>query len=464
MKMNFFNKIKRLNQKLAYYPRLRVILIITGVIIISILFMNFLTSTPNVTVAPQSSIPATNINLNQKKAMGEDKYKALAHQRLVEKRQQDATSGKSFIDGVFTGGNASQNKPKKAVKPSHTEAHTAKDPVAFFKAQQQEANAQAQIEQQKRENQSNATVSSTSTAPVVNQQQLASLESRMQSYLNSSKSTWTIPTAGSVQVSPDDTGGYDSDANGNFSGASAQNILIKAGSIMYAVIDTEVDSDIPGPIMATIVSGRYKGAKLLGTFTRPENADKLVLQFQSMNIKNAPNTISINAYAVNAVSAQNALADDVNHHYLFRYGSLLGGAFLEGFGNAYRPSNICSPGTKNCFIFPGSKTKGTTTTTATYQAFGQMGEQIGNVWQQNFDVPPTIKIHQGKGMGILFMSDITPTGIASTNANTTGSAQTASGKSSNASAIEKIVSSSTQNALVGSALNTINNAAAGAAK
>ena len=41
--------------------------------------------------------------------------------------------------------------------------------------------------------------------------------------------------------------------------------LIKAGSILFAVLDTAVNSDYPDtPVLATIVDGKYKGAKLLG--------------------------------------------------------------------------------------------------------------------------------------------------------------------------------------------------------
>jgi len=274
----------------------------------------------------------------------------------------------------------------------------------------------------------------------------------MQIYLSKVKKSWKLPVASSTQVSSDDSDSFGgSGFNGQSGSSLPQNVIIKAGDIMYAVMDTEVNSDIPGPIMATIVTGQFKGAKLLGSFTRPQNGDKLVVQFNRMSMKDAPSTISINAYAVDAVTAQSALADDVNHHYLFRYGSLLAGAFLEGFGNAYAATNICPPGTK-CYFFGNQHRPTTTTKTAAYQGLGQVGTKIGDQWKNNFDIPPTIKIHQGTGLGILYMDDVTPSGSASTGSSTTpaGSKPTAVPGSDTTAAVEKIMSGSTQNALTDS--------------
>src|SRR5690606_31264355 len=49
---------------------------------------------------------------------------------------------------------------------------------------------------------------------------------------------------------------------------------IKAGTVMFAVLETGINSDEVSPILATIVSGPLKGAKLLGQFAR---TDKKVL-------------------------------------------------------------------------------------------------------------------------------------------------------------------------------------------
>ena len=448
--------IKRLYQKLSYYPRFRVVIIILGLILLTIVFINVFTGTPNTNNAPRSSINTPIINLTTNRKVGENKYKALAHEHLAQKRSEDASSGKSFVEGVFNDGKLVQQKTSPTVaaqSPAKSNIH-AMNPVKFFKQQKNEAEEKVRLRQE--------TIASAEHNVTVDPQKVTDLENQMSNYLDSAKSAWQLPTGATVQVSSDDdnAGSYNDE-----SGATAEdkNVMIKAGDIMYAVMETEVNSDLPGPIMATIVSGKYKDAKLLGTFARPQNGDKLIVKFNRMSIKGAEHTISIDAYAVDAVSAQNALASDVNHHYLFRYGSLLAGAFLQGFGNAYADTSICRPGSF-CLDWNGSRGNANTKTTAktaAYQGLGQVGQRIGEVWQSNFDVPPTIKIHQGTGMGILFMQDITPQGISQT-AKTTPKAPTQPGETNpTTQAIENIMSGTAQNIITGSMSNAASRATGG---
>ena len=75
------------------------------------------------------------------------------------------------------------------------------------------------------------------------------------------------------------------DANGptNLAFAGGPLEMIKTGSILFAVIDTAVNSDVPGPILATVVHGPYKGARLIGEFAPPTPASEgLSLKFSKM--------------------------------------------------------------------------------------------------------------------------------------------------------------------------------------
>ena len=45
-------------------------------------------------------------------------------------------------------------------------------------------------------------------------------------------------------------------------------------------------------------------------------------------------TYRIDAFAIDLATARTALASDVDHHALERWGSLLAASFLEGYGNA----------------------------------------------------------------------------------------------------------------------------------
>ena len=111
-------------------------------------------------------------------------------------------------------------------------------------------------------------------------------------------------------------------ASGNLLSVKAP--LLQAGTILFGVLQTQVNTDQPSPVMATIETGPYKGAKLLGSLQAAgKHAKGVVLQFNTMTLPNYKNSISINAVAIDPNTARTALASDVDHHYLLRYWSII---------------------------------------------------------------------------------------------------------------------------------------------
>ncbi len=184
--------------------------------------------------------------------------------------------------------------------------------------------------------------------------------------------------------------------------------VIRAGDVLFAVLDTSVNSDEPGPILATIVAGKFKGAKLIGSFTLPANANKMVISFNMMSVPGADKTTSINAYAIDPNTARTALSSKTDHHYLARYGSLFAATFLEGLGNAFQ-----SAGTT---VTIGSS--GATTSTTVSNGVGRsvlenaviglatLGKSWGQLAMNQVNLPITVDVYSGTGLGILFTKDV----------------------------------------------------------
>jgi intracellular multiplication protein IcmE len=185
--------------------------------------------------------------------------------------------------------------------------------------------------------------------------------------------------------------------------ASTQNAkaLVKTGDILFAVMDTSVNSDEPGPILATIVSGRFKGAKLIGSFNLPNNATKMSINFNTMSVSGAPRTTSISAYAIDPDTARTALSSQVNQHYLMRYGSLFASAFLEGIGNAFQSANTTiTIGGTGAPLSNGNNTvisQGVDRSLLENTVIGltTVGKSWGQVAKQNFNTPTTVQVFSG---------------------------------------------------------------------
>jgi intracellular multiplication protein IcmE len=187
--------------------------------------------------------------------------------------------------------------------------------------------------------------------------------------------------------------------------------VIKAGDIIFAVLDTAVNTDEPGPVLATIVSGKLKGSKLIGSFNLPGNATKIILSFNTLSIPSANKTIQVNAVAIDPNTARTALASKVDEHYLLRYGSLFASSFLQGFGNAIQSANttitIGGTGGGNDISISGNQNGvGLSLLENAVIGLATVGRTWGQIAQQQFNRPATIELYSGTGMGILFTQDL----------------------------------------------------------
>lgn len=192
---------------------------------------------------------------------------------------------------------------------------------------------------------------------------------------------------------------------------TVKQIDIKTGDILFAVLDTAVNSDEPSPILATIVSGRFKGSKLIGSFTLPPNANNMVISFNTLSIPGKSKTISVSSYAIDPNTARTAISSRTDHHYLMRYGSLFASSFLEGFGNAFQSANTTvtiggTGGGNNVTIQNGI---GRSSLENAVIGLATVGKSWGQAAQQLFSTPVTVEVYAGIGIGVLFTQDVSIT-------------------------------------------------------
>ena len=183
--------------------------------------------------------------------------------------------------------------------------------------------------------------------------------------------------------------------------------LLAPGKIYYGEVDTEVNSDVPGPVLATIETGKLKGSRLLGGFTKA--GDYVVLKFTSMTLPDG-DVAPLTAYALDPHKLQAGMATDVNHHYLERYGSMLLGAFLYGFGQAEMYNG--GTGTVTQFGAPVFIPQMNTVLSQSALGLGMAGQQLASVTQNNFNIPATVHLHQNDPVAILIIRASAPKTVA----------------------------------------------------
>lgn len=184
--------------------------------------------------------------------------------------------------------------------------------------------------------------------------------------------------------------------------------LILTGDILFAVIDTAIDSDEPGPILATIVSGRLKGGKLIGSFVLPNDAGKMVITFNTLSMPGTDHSTSISAYAIDENTGRTALSSSTNRHYFAKYGALFASSFLEGFGNAFQSANTTvtvggTGGGGNVTVQNGI---GRSALENAVIGLATVGKSWGQFAQQQMNKPATVRVYAGTAIGVLFTQDL----------------------------------------------------------
>lgn len=180
-----------------------------------------------------------------------------------------------------------------------------------------------------------------------------------------------------------------------------QGETIKAGAIMFAVLDVSINTDEPGPIMATITSGGLKGGKLLGTLTN--QGEHVMINFNTLSYAGFPSSISLNAVAIDPATARTGLSDYTNNHYLLRYGTMFAATFMQGYAQAISQSG-------STIVSNGFNTqKNLPTLSPTGQlvvALGNVGTQYAATLSGIQNTPPTVHVYAGTGLGVLLLSDL----------------------------------------------------------
>ncbi|MEN9450211.1 MAG: component of the Dot/Icm secretion system [Pseudomonadota bacterium] len=248
-------------------------------------------------------------------------------------------------------------------------------------------------------------------AQQISAQKADQLQQQMQSSMGTQASqlfaAWVSPNQQYVAGNPELNrvgAGLGGALSGSPAGARAP--AVKAGTIMYAVLLTSVNSDEPGPVLAEIVQGKFKGARLMGTLSN--QGQKVLLAFNTLTLPKLSESVAINTVAIDEGTARTALSSDTNNHYWLRYGTLFASAFAQGFGQSF----INSAPNYNFSFFPSPVPLQPAPPVElhmrdrVFAGLGQVGQQYSSVLRSIFNTPPTVKVFSGTPMGILFLADL----------------------------------------------------------
>jgi hypothetical protein len=189
--------------------------------------------------------------------------------------------------------------------------------------------------------------------------------------------------------------------------APAEKALIRAGDAFFATIDTAINTDYKGPIIATIRQGKFAGARLSGN--KELSFDAVLIHFTLLSPKGGEKSFPIDAYAILAEDAKKfgttGIPGETDYHIFQRYvipGAL---AFVQAFGYASSiPEQTVTNGAYGSTVTQAPLTTSQKLWVAAGGAMGPFQKDMERLAAR----PITITIPAGQEIGILFASDVMP--------------------------------------------------------
>lgn len=177
-------------------------------------------------------------------------------------------------------------------------------------------------------------------------------------------------------------------------------VIVPAGTVTYAQLLTELNSDIKGPALAHVLSGPFAGGRALGSFTLQD--EYLVIKFERV-VKDGQ-SYAIEAIALDQDTTLAGMQSDVDRHYFSRVILPAAAKFVEGMAGAYAETQTSTTSNGDTLV-QDSPELSTEEEVAT--GVEEAASKVSEILDENADKPVTVVVKKGTTMGILFVEPVT---------------------------------------------------------
>lgn len=189
--------------------------------------------------------------------------------------------------------------------------------------------------------------------------------------------------------------------NAAAAGKQDPRLITPAGSIAYAQLLNELNSDIPGPVLAHVLSGPFAGGRALGGYKVEE--EYLVLEF-SVIVKQGVG-YAIDGIALDEKTTLAGLKTDIDRHYFRRVILPAAAKFLEGYAAAAAQTVTSTTTTAGGGVVQTEEELDTEK--ELMKGVEEAAGEVSAVLTEEADRPITIKLAKGTTFGILMLKTVT---------------------------------------------------------
>lgn len=224
---------------------------------------------------------------------------------------------------------------------------------------------------------------------------------KMQSQMTALFETWRPEGIRSVQV-VDPASLKKDEGNPIAQGTVPGRVLVPAGTITYAQLLMEANTDAPGPVLAEIMSGPFTGGRAIGSFEATR--EYLILKFTKISYKRRD--YEINAIALDPNTTLPGLVTEKDNRYFTRVLLPAAAGFLEGFSSALSQGSTTTTINGSSIIVANEAKNGIKD--GIYQGISEGTRTIGSFFRDEAAATkPLIRVSVGTPMGLFFVNAVT---------------------------------------------------------
>ncbi|BBO86758.1 hypothetical protein DSCO28_73240 (plasmid) [Desulfosarcina ovata subsp. sediminis] len=181
---------------------------------------------------------------------------------------------------------------------------------------------------------------------------------------------------------------------------TALNSPFNPGDLIYCINEVEVNSDVPGPVVLTIMNGTREG-QFFGEFKKHEK--HLLIELNTFVEKDGA-VHKVKAYAIDPNIPKTAVRSRVNNRYFSRWAALIASSFLRSWGEATALSGSESSNTIGTggYYTVTSRPEYDTEEKA-WIASGDAAGEMEKIAKDYFKTPPTVYLDANTPIGVLIM-------------------------------------------------------------
>lgn len=364
---------------------------------------------------PDSAFMATGNTVNEAPAVNEtsESYRQSLEEKNEQMRDDAARAGRSAIPIPV--------EPPKGAIPVPVEEASGEDPLDRWKRMQEERVRQQQMLSQAQPQKQNVPPPVDTKTPAVNAMS-QSMATQMQAILQNQKISpprskritdmefieaaekKKLERLGTQQAMLASAQAQSMGVGGE----QVENIILPAATIEYGQLLIEANTDAPGPVLAQIVSGPLRGARVLGAFTATD--EYLTLNFSQLVLDGI--SYQVEAIAIDPGTTLPGLITEIDRKYFTRIILPMAADFVSGLADA-----ISESGTTSVYISDSSVTQSTADKDGEQEVasgVSKAGDKLSQIITQEANrTKPMLRVASGTPMGVLFLAPVTDRALLS---------------------------------------------------